>query len=87
MKKWMVIAGLGLMLGCSGKIGVADCDRYLEKLDQCADQQHGVAQAAMKGMVEMLHKSWSKTDDKKALESVCKSSLTDAKRAHAECQW
>jgi hypothetical protein len=85
MKKYLLIASLGVLFGCSSKVGIAECDDFLEKTEKCASEQKmAIAQSSMKRMVEQLRTGWK---ENKPTAAECTKYLGEAKQNHAECSW
>jgi hypothetical protein len=80
-----------VLLACStgGKVGVAECDDYLEKALKCSEK--GGPGEALKMSNDMLKKSWVKNagdaTQKSILPATCKAALEGAKKAYTACEW
>jgi hypothetical protein len=102
-----LIIAIGLM-GCGGaktadntktastgdKIGVAECDEYIEKYEACLNEKVPEAQkATFKSSLDTMRKSWkdaaSTPAGKDAMKTGCKSALDQAKTSMASfgCKW
>ncbi len=86
-----LLAG-GLALGgCTSgdKIGVVECDDYLEKARKCSEK--GGPGEALKMSNDMLKKSWAKTmtesGQKAMLPITCRAALEGARKAYTACEW
>ena len=76
------------------KIGVPECDDYLEKYEACIfGKVPEAARSAMKSSFEQTRKTWkdlaANPQTKASLASVCKQSKDAAKQAMAayKCEW
>jgi cytoskeletal protein RodZ len=76
------------------KIGVAECDDFIQKYEACVTGKVPAAQqATFKGSIEQWRSSWKKLADNPAtkgtLASVCKTSLDQAKASLSSygCTW
>jgi hypothetical protein len=85
--------------GASGggdKIGVPECDEYIEKYEKCLTSSTKIPDAAktsMKSSFDQIRKSWKDAAatpaGKAGLAMGCKSAMDSAKQAMAayDCQW
>ena len=78
----------------SGKIGVAECDEYLEKYEACVNSKVPEAdRAALISPMETMRKGWKNASTnekaKTALADGCKVALTTAKESLSKfsCDW
>ena len=69
-----------------GDIGVAECDDYIKKMNDCSGKMQPEAAAPMKESMETMKKAWrdaaSTPEGKTALASGCKQALDAAKSAY-----
>jgi len=76
-----------------GKIGVAECDEYIEKYTQCImERMPDKAKGYMKDAIEQAGKAWREAasgPSKDGVAAVCKVALEAAKQATTSlgCQW
>lgn len=83
--------------GASGdKIGVAACDEYIEKYEQCLTSSTkipDVAKTSMRDAFDQQRKAWKAAAatpaGKAAMEAGCKQAMEAAKQAMAayDCKW
>jgi len=70
-----------------GDIGVAECDDYIKKMNDCAGKMQPEAAGPMKESMATMKKAWkdaaSTPEGKTALASGCKQALDAAKSAYA----
>ena len=70
-----------------GDIGVAECDDYIKKMNDCAGKMQPEAAGPMKESMATMQKAWkdaaSTPEGKTALASGCKQALDAAKSAYA----
>jgi hypothetical protein len=70
-----------------GDIGVAECDDYIKKMNDCSGKMQPEAAGPMKESMETMKKAWrdaaSTPEGKTALASGCKQALDAAKSAYA----
>ncbi len=70
-----------------GEIGVAECDEYIKKMNDCSTKMAPEAAGPMKESMETMKKAWkdasSTPEGKTALASGCKQALDAAKSAYA----
>jgi hypothetical protein len=70
-----------------GDIGVAECDDYIKKMNDCAGKMQPEAAGPMKDSMATMQKAWkdaaSTPEGKTALASGCKQALDAAKSAYA----
>ena len=82
---------LAVLAGCKSadKIGVVECDEYLEKAQKCSEK--GGPGEALKMSNDMLRKSWVKnaadSNQKSMLPATCKAALEGARKAYTACDW
>ncbi|MBC8070342.1 MAG: hypothetical protein IAG13_18560, partial [Deltaproteobacteria bacterium] len=75
------------------KIGIAECDEYIEKYTKCIqDKVPEAARAQMKDAMDMSAKAWKDAASgpaKDGLATACKAALDAAKAATASmgCEW
>jgi uncharacterized membrane protein len=76
------------------KIGVAECDEYIEKVEACLNGKIPEAQrGAFKSSFETARKQWKETaanpQAKAGLATACKQALETAKQAYSSfgCAW
>ncbi|MBN2192160.1 MAG: hypothetical protein JW751_05040 [Polyangiaceae bacterium] len=78
------------------KVGVPECDEYIEKYEKCLTSSSKIPDAAkttMKQSFDQMRKSWkdsaSNPAAKAALATGCKQAMESAKTAMAayDCQW
>jgi len=100
--------GVGaLMLACGGggdsagggttasgdKIGVAECDEYIQKYEACVGKVPAAAQATYKQSLDTMRTTWKKAAEtpqgKAALAQGCKQALETAKASMSSfgCSW
>ena len=69
-----------------GDIGVAECDDYIKKMNDCSGKMQPEAAGPMKESMETMKKAWrdaaSTPEGKTALASGCKQALDAAKSAY-----
>jgi hypothetical protein len=82
------------LVGCGGKsdsIGVAECDAYIQKLNQCAGKIGGVEGESLKRFSKMMLDSWkdsgSKPSEKDMLQKTCSQAIEDSKKKNPQCDW
>jgi hypothetical protein len=79
--------------GGGDKIGVAECDEYIEKYSKCiADKVPEAARAQMKDAMDLSAKQWKEAavgPAKDGLSTACKAALDAAKQATSTlgCVW
>jgi hypothetical protein len=70
-----------------GDIGVAECDDYIKKMNDCAGKMQPEAAGPMKESMATMQKAWKDAaatpEGKTALASGCKQALDAAKSAYA----
>jgi len=96
MNRFVLVSGLvALMLSACGSksdsIGVAECDAYVQKLNQCADKIGGDNGAALKRFSKRMLDDWkgsaSKPDEKSMLAKTCSQAIEDSKKQNPQCDW
>lgn len=89
---------LALAAGCGkggggggGKLGVAECDAYLDKMAACAAKKGGKTGEQLTKMRDMMANAWrdsaKNADQKGQLPGVCTSAIEDMKKQVADCDW
>jgi hypothetical protein len=79
--------------GGGDKIGIAECDEYIEKYTKCIqDKVPEAARAQMKDAMDQSAKAWKEAaagPAKDGLATACKAALDAAKQATASmgCEW
>jgi hypothetical protein len=80
--------------GGGEKIGVAECDEYLDKYEKCITSKVPEAgRTAMKSGMDQTREAWKKAaataEGKAALAAGCKTAMEAAKKATAafNCEW
>ena len=80
-------APAGDTAAAGGDIGVAECDEYIKKMNECSTKMAPEAAGPMKESMETMKKAWkdasSTPEGKTALASGCKQALDAAKSAYA----
>jgi hypothetical protein len=77
----------------SGKVGVAVCDEYLDKMARCITRLSPEAQVPMKNAMVDSRKAWQANaatrEGRSALDGTCRQALDAAKSAAAAmgCEW
>jgi hypothetical protein len=74
------------------KLGIAECDDYLTKMDKCADKVGGATGDQIRKMRDMISKAWQEHDmkdesSKKELPKTCTSAIADMKKQVPQCDW
>lgn len=73
------------------KIGVAECDEYIEKLEACLTSAPEASRAMVKSNLDMMRKSWKDAaatpQGKAGLQTGCKAALDSAKSTYSYCKW
>lgn len=105
MKNQLKLFGLALLLtaaapackkGGGDKIGVAECDDWIAKMNACAAKNSGMIGDSLKKQVDMMSKAWkedaSKPEMKDALGKTCKQAVQDMavngpKQGITNCDW
>jgi hypothetical protein len=74
-----------------GKVGVAACDDYLDKLETCATKVGGDLAKQLRSTRSMMLGAWKKDASSKTgkdgLQSSCEWALGDIKKQVAQCDW
>lgn len=69
------------------KIGIPECDEYIEKMTKCLDKVPEAAKPGMKSALETSQKAWKEAAANEAakpgLASGCKSAVETSKSAYA----
>jgi len=87
---WLVVVAL---VGCGkpDKIGVAECDAYLEKAAACAAKVGGVTGDSLAKMRAMMADAWKQSAEDSAqrdmLPKTCDAAIADAKKQVPQCEW
>jgi hypothetical protein len=96
MNRIFLMSGLAVLLlgACGGKsdsIGVAECDAYVQKLNQCADKIGGDKGESLKRFSKRMVEAWkdsaSKPAEKDMLAKTCSEAITDSKKSTPQCDW
>jgi hypothetical protein len=73
------------------KVGVAECDEYIEKMEACFAKMPEAQRGVVKTNFESLRKTWkdaaSTPNGKAGLTSGCKAALDGAKQSYSFCTW
>ncbi|MBC7930647.1 MAG: hypothetical protein H7Z38_08770 [Rubrivivax sp.] len=75
------------------KIGVAECDEYIAKVETCLGKVPAAGQAAVKSSLDMMRKAWrdaaATPQGKAGLATGCKAALDQAKTTMGSygCSW
>jgi hypothetical protein len=73
------------------KIGVAECDEYIEKLEACLTSAPEASRSMVKTNLDTMRKQWkdaaSTTQGKAGLATGCKAALDTAKQTYSYCKW
>lgn len=75
------------------KIGVAECDEYIQKYEACVGKVPAAAQATYKQSLDTMRTTWKKSAEtpqgKAALAQGCKTALESAKASMSSfgCSW
>jgi hypothetical protein len=71
------------------KIGVAECDEYLDKLDTCLgklpEPGRGIAKSSLDANRKAWHDAAATPQGKAGLAAACKQALETAKKAYTTC--
>ena len=86
---------LALAAGCGkkggSKVGVAECDAYLDKIAACADKVGGQTGASLKRTHKMFGDVWrdnaKDASMKDQLPQTCAAAIADAKKQFTQCAW
>jgi len=85
---------LALLAGaCSKptKLGVAECDAYLDKVAACAAKVGGATGQSLTKMRAMMADAWAQSAADSAhsatLPKTCDAALADAKKQVPQCDW
>jgi hypothetical protein len=82
--------------GSGDKIGVAECDDWIAKMNACAAKNTGMIGDSLKKQVDMMSKAWkedaSKPEMKAELGKTCKQAVQDMavngpKQGITNCDW
>ncbi len=77
--------------GGGGKLGIAECDDYLAKMDKCADKVGGATAEQLHKMKDMMSKAWAEEakdeNMKKEMPKTCTDAIADAKKQVPACDW
>jgi hypothetical protein len=73
------------------KVGVAECDEYIEKLEACMSSAPEASKGMLKTNLDTMKKTWkeaaSTPQGKAGLATGCKSALDAAKQSFNYCKW
>ena len=73
------------------KVGVAECDEYIEKMEACFTKMPEAQRGMVKNNFDTLRKSWkdaaSTPNGKAGLATGCKAALDVAKQSYNYCTW
>lgn len=73
------------------KVGVAECDEYLEKLEACLTGAPEAARPGIKSSLETTRKQWkdaaANPQTKAGLATGCKAAMDAAKQSYSYCKW
>lgn len=90
----MSVVSTFLLAACCGKsdsIGVAECDAYVQRLNQCADKVGGPSGDALRRFSKRMVTDWKdsagKPEQKEMLAKTCSEAIADAKKANPMCDW
>jgi glutamine synthetase len=88
--KWLVLVAL-VACGKPDKIGVAECDAYLDKAAACATQVGGATGDSLAKMRAMMADAWKQSAADSAqrdmLPKTCEAAIADAKKQVPQCEW
>ncbi len=87
-----VLAACGKKGGGDGdKLGVPECDAYLDKMAACATKQGGTTGEQLTKMRNMMAGAWKdsvKDDAQKAeMPKACTTAIADMKKQFPTCDW
>jgi hypothetical protein len=89
--QWLVVVALVACGGKSDKIGVAECDAYLDKAAACASQVGGATGDSLAKMCAMMADAWKQSAADSAqrdmLPKTCDAAIADAKKQVPQCEW
>jgi len=75
--------------GSSDKIGVAECDEYLDKLDTCLgklpEPGRGIAKSSLDANRKAWHDAAATPQGKAGLAAACKQALETARKSYTTC--
>jgi hypothetical protein len=73
------------------KVGVPECDEYIEKMETCFTKVPEAQRAMVKTNFDTMRKSWkeaaSTPQGKAGLATGCKAALDAAKQSYSYCAW
>lgn len=77
--------------GGGDKLGIAECDAYLQKMETCAKKVGGKTGEQLTKMRGMMADAWRKDagnkDVRDSMPSVCSSAIEDMKKQVPSCEW
>jgi hypothetical protein len=80
-----------VVTGAGDKVGVAECDEYIAKLDACMSKVPEAQRAMVKTNLDTMRKTWkdaaSTPQGKAGLATGCKAALDSAKQSYSYCAW
>ena len=86
-----ILAACGKGGGGGDKLGVPECDAYLDKMAACATKTGGTTADQLTKMRDMMASSWKESvkDDaqKTQLPATCTSAIADMKKQIPTCEW
>ena len=73
------------------KIGVAECDEYIAKLEACLSGAPEASKGMIKSNLDTMKKQWKDAaatpQGKAGLATGCKAALDAAKQSYSYCKW
>jgi hypothetical protein len=74
-----------------GGVGVAECDDYLTRMDNCAKKMAGKGGEQLTKMANMMRKAWAEdvkdAEKKKDMPAGCVTAVKDMQKQMPECDW
>lgn len=87
----LVLASLAACGKGDSKLGVAECDAYLDKMAACAKKLGGAEGQQLTRMRDMMSRAWHeevKNEEMRAsMPSVCTTAIADMKKQVPSCDW
>jgi hypothetical protein len=83
--------GNAVVAGSGDKVGVAECDEYIAKLEACMSSAPEASRGMIKTNLDTMRKQWKDAaatpQGKSGLAVGCKTALDTAKQSYSYCKW
>ncbi len=96
----LAMAGVSVLGACSksggsggggDKLGVPECEAYLDKMSACAGKSDKTTGEQLTKMRDMMANAWKDSvkdpEQKKEMPKMCTTAIADMKKQFPNCEW